>query len=192
MVKGEIYKDIIGVVNPEHSALIIWDVQNMLVGRIFNKEEFIKNNTELIKRAHELEIPVIFTKITPLPEKFESAPRLARGGFPKDMDKSMFELTIKPEDSDIVLNKNTASIFIGTNFEIMMRNAGIETLIYTGIATEIGVESSVRDGSNRGFYNVVIKDAVSSGNREAHERSLKNMELMFNVISKDELLNLWK
>ena len=102
MVKGEIYKDIRGVVNPEHSALIIWDVQNMLVGRIFNKEEFIKNNTELIKGAHELEIPVIFTKITPLPEKFESAPRLARGGLPKDMDKNMFELTIKPEDSDIV------------------------------------------------------------------------------------------
>ena len=192
MARTEVYKEIKSIVNPGHSALVVWDVQNLLVGRIFNKEEFLENNRALIKKAHELKIPVIFTKITPLPEKFESSPRLARGGFPKDMDKSMLELSIEAEADDIVLNKNTASIFIGTNFELMMRNAGIETLIFTGIATEIGVESSVRDSSNRGFYNVVVKDAVSSGNRDAHERSLQNMELMFNVIPTKELLTIWK
>lgn len=63
----------------------------------------------------------------------------------------MFELTMSPEKDDIILNKNTASIFIGTNFEMMMGNAGIETLIFAGIATEIGVESSVRNAPNRGF-----------------------------------------
>ncbi len=192
MARLEVYKEIKDIVNPGHSALVVWDVQNLLVGRIFNKEEFLENNRALIKKAHELKIPVIFTKITPLPEKFESSPRLAKGGFPKDMGKSMLELSIEAEADDIVLNKNTASIFIGTNFELMMRNAGIETLIFTGIATEIGVESSARDSSNRGFYNVVVKDAVSSGNRDAHERSLQNMELMFNVIPTKELLTIWK
>ena len=37
MVKGEIYKDIRGVVKLEHSALIIWDVPiNMLAVFLFN------------------------------------------------------------------------------------------------------------------------------------------------------------
>ena len=82
---------------------------------------------------------------------------------------------IKPVDSDIVLEKSTASIFIGTNFEYLMRNRGITTLIFTGIATEFGIESSARDASNRGFYPVVVSDCVSSMDKEAHERSLKNM-----------------
>ena len=63
----------------------------------------------------------------------------------------MFELNPSPEKDDIVLNKNTAGIFIGTNFEMMTGNAGTETLIFAGIATEIGVESSVRNAPNRGF-----------------------------------------
>ena len=69
---------------------------------------------------------------------------------------------IKPTNSDIILEKSTASIFIGTNFEYMMRNRGITTLIFTGIATEFGIESSARDASNKGFYPVVVSDCVSS------------------------------
>jgi nicotinamidase-related amidase len=42
----------------------------------------------------------------------------------------------------------------------MLRNAGIITIVFTGIATEIGIESSARDAFNRGFYSVVISDCV--------------------------------
>ena len=91
-----------------------------------------------------------------------------------------------------MLNKNTASIFIGTNFEMMVRNAGIESLVFTGIATEIGVESSARDALNRGFFPVVAQDAVSSADKDAHERSLANMKNMLSVISVEELLKVWK
>jgi nicotinamidase-related amidase len=34
----------------------------------------------------------------------------------------------------------------------MLRNAGIVTIVFTGIATEFGVESRARDAFNRGFY----------------------------------------
>jgi nicotinamidase-related amidase len=57
----------------------------------------------------------------------------------------------------------------------MMRNKGMTTLIFTGIATEAGIESSARDASNRGFYPVVASDCVSSMDKDAHERSLKNL-----------------
>ena len=83
--------------------------------------------------------------------------------------------SISPQSVDIVIEKSAASIFIGTNFEYLMHNRGITTLIFAGIATEIGVESSARDASNRGFFPVVVSDCVSSMNQEAHERSLLNL-----------------
>ena len=50
---------------------------------------------------------------------------------------------------EMVITKHTASIFIGTDFERMIRNAGITTIIFSGIATELGVESDARDALNR-------------------------------------------
>jgi nicotinamidase-related amidase len=63
----------------------------------------------------------------------------------------------------------------------MMRSRKINTLIFTGIATEIGIESSARDAANRGFYPVIVEDCVSSSDKDAHERSLKNMAKLFVV-----------
>jgi nicotinamidase-related amidase len=96
--------------------------------------------------------------------------------------------SIKPVTSDIILDKTTASIFIGTNFEYLMHDRGINTLIFAGIATEIGVESSARDASNRGFFPVVVSDCVSSMNKEAHERSLKNLEKIVIVEKAEDIL----
>jgi nicotinamidase-related amidase len=95
---------------------------------------------------------------------------------------------LRPEQDDIVLDKSTASIFIGTNFEYMMRNRGITTLIFTGITTEIGIDSSARDASNRGFYPVVVSDCVSSMDKDAHERSLRNLDKIVIVKSSAEIL----
>ena len=81
---------------------------------------------------------------------------------------------------------------MGTNFEMMIRNAGIETIIFTGISTEIGIESSARDSSNRGFYTVVVEDAVSSPDKDAHERSLLNMARLVNLRKSTEIVEIWK
>ena len=181
--------------NPSNAALLVWDVQNMLVERIFNKEEFLKNNNHIIDAARRLNIPVFFSKITPLTGKFENPVRKFLMSLRKmklDMKPDGLELTIKPEAQDIVINKNTASMFIGTNFEMMLRNAGIITVIFTGIATEMGVESSARDASNRGFMSVVASDAVSSYDKEGHSRSLENMKNLFPVMPVEKIIENWK
>ncbi len=179
-----------GLIKKNESALIVWDVQEMLVSRIFNKEEFLSITANMISFAREHSIPVFYTKITPLPEKFESPLRKASGraGFnPGEIQKEVF-----PEKTDVVLNKNTPSIFVGTNFEMMMRNAGITTLLFAGISTEIGVESSARHAQTLGFLPVIIEDAVSSGDKESHERSLKNMSKMMPVMKSENLKNILK
>ena len=103
-----------------------------------------------------------------------------------------YDLTIEPSETDVVIPKNTASMFIGTNFELLLRNAGITTLVITGIATEFGVESTARDAANRGFFPIIISNAVSSYNQEGHFRSLENLKAMTILLTTEELNLLWK
>ena len=177
--------------SPTRTALIVWDVQEALVASIFNKEDFLRRTSQLIDRARMKGISIFYTKITPLPEKFESKARLimwrGRGRFePGDIVKEVY-----PKEGDIVLNKNTASIFVGTNFEYMARNASFSSLVFTGIATEMGVESSARHASNLGFLPVIAKEAVSSSDKDAHLRSLANMGKLMPVLSNEEILSAW-
>jgi nicotinamidase-related amidase len=196
-----LYEDLTEIVDPRHSCLIVWDVQNGLVDRIFNKEEFI-SNLKALKKNLRGKIPIVYTLITPVPKEFQSSWALYSmmrrfnvkeiSNLPNFMAPGSREREIpealRPEEGDIVLDKPAASIFIGTNFENMMRNRGITTLIFTGIATEIGIESSARDASNRGFYPVVVSDCVSSMDKDAHERSLRNLNKIVIVKSSAEIL----
>ncbi len=180
---------------PTKTVLVLWDIQKMLVESIFNKQEFLKNVETLYSGAREKQVPVFFTKITPLPEKFQSPGsrfmmRKRMQGLKPDSDG--YTLSIKPESDDIVLNKNTASIFVGTNFELMIRNAGISTILFTGIATEFGIESSAREASTRGFFPIVVIDAVSSRNKEGHYRSLENMKSILPLVTTAEIVEFWK
>ena len=196
-----IYEDLTEIVDPRHSCLIVWDVQNGLVDRIFNQEEFIGN----LKRFVEIlrnKMPVAYTLITPIPREFQSSwgiYNMMRRFNVKDVDKlpnfmppgsreREIPEAVKPAKGDILLDKSTANIFLGTNFEMMMRNRRITTLIFTGIATEAGIESSARDASNRGFYPVVVSDCVSSMDKDSHERSLINLAKVVIVKKSSEIL----
>ena len=196
-----VYESLREIVEPKHSCLVVWDVQNGLVDRIFNKEEFMTNLKNFIEKLRG-RMPVVYTLITPMHRDFTSSwsyfsmmrrfnvddinklPSFMAAG---SKEREIPEM-IQPKHTDIVLEKPTASIFIGTNFEHMMRNHNVTTLIFTGIATEMGIESSARDASNRGFYPVVVSDCVSSLDKDAHERSLKTMAKLFIVETADNIL----
>jgi len=183
------------ILDPARTILLVWDVQNMLVQNIFNTEDFLAKTKSVIALAKSNGVPVVFSKITPLPEGFESPVRkyffrkrlINLNQVPNGLD-----LTIEPNGNDLVINKNTASIFIGTNFELLLRNKGITTILFTGIATEFGVESSARDASNRGFFPVIISDAVSSSDEEGHFRSLLNLKKLTIQLTAEEITELWK
>jgi nicotinamidase-related amidase len=188
----DIYENLKEIVNPAHSCLVVWDVQNALVSRIFNKAEFIPALKNLVN-ALRGKIPVVYTLITPPQKEFRSSwsyySMMKRFGIDdpaklpefivKGSNDANISEDVAPKAGDVLLEKPSASIFIGTYFEQMMKNRNIKTLIFTGIATEIGVESSARDAANRGFYPVIAADCVSSMDKDAHNRSLENMKKMF-------------
>jgi nicotinamidase-related amidase len=186
------------ILDPSHAALVVWDVQKMLVSRIFNKEEFISNLTLIIELARKATVPIFFTRHQKIPMRFESSARIytfSKLGFDRMWQQPTEEdmaFAIKPvQQSEIVIDKHTASIFIDTSFEYMLRNAGIISVVFTGIATEYGIESSARDAFNRGFYSVIVSDCVSSNDSDGHNRSLENMKNLTTIISSKEVENIW-
>ncbi len=210
-----VYDTIEEFIDPSRSALVVWDVQNMLVNRIFNRDEFTNNLNFVVNLARRANVPIFFTRIQILPNRFESPSRLytlSKLGFDRTsqtVTKEDLDFAVKPiqllqqqqqqqqqeeeeeEEEEIVIDKHTASIFVDTGFEHMLRNAGIITVVFTGIATEFGIESSARDASNRGFYSVVISDCVSSPDRNAHERSIDNMRKLITIITSKDIEYSW-
>ena len=132
-----------------------------------------------------------------LPKQFESSAiiyTLGKLGFDRLFEQFTAEdmdFAITPQQNEIVINKHTGSIFIDTGFERMLRNAGIVTVVFTGIATEFGIESSARDAFNRGFYPVVVSDCVSSLDKDRHVRSLENMKSFITIINSKDLEKVW-
>jgi nicotinamidase-related amidase len=50
------------ILDPSHTALVIWDVVRALTKMIFNKEEFSKNLNLVVELAHKSNIPIFFTR----------------------------------------------------------------------------------------------------------------------------------
>lgn len=194
------------IIDPAHTALVVWDVQNLLVARIFNQTEFLNNLKTTINAARKAGVPVIYSKIVPLSRAYEAPsrtlmmmrmfgiedparlPLFLQPGTPE----AQIHETVAPAQNDIVMDKHTASMFIGTHFESMMRNRGIETLLFTGIATEMGIASSARDAGNRGFYTVVVKDAVSSMDEKMHHGCLKILARIVLVEPSQKIIESWR
>ena len=192
-----VYNTIEEILDPSHTALVVWDVQHGTTKVIFNKEEFSKNLNSVVELARKSNIPIFFTPIQIPSKRFESSAiiyTLGKLGFDRLFEQFTAEdrdFTLKPKEDEIVINKHTGSIFIDTGFERMLRNAGIITVVFTGIATEFGIESSARDAFNRGFYSVVVSDCVSSPSKDGHNRSLENMKSLITIINSKELDNIW-
>jgi biuret amidohydrolase len=53
-----------------------------------------------------------------------------------------------------------------------LRDAQISAFAIVGVATEVGIEPTVRHGADRGFVPVLITDACGAGNAAAAQRSL--------------------
>jgi len=207
MGKTVVYTTIEEIVHPSHTVLVVWDVLQALVDSIFNKEMFLTSIKSFIVSARKSEVPIVYTQIDPEPAEYQSPWRLfmamRRHGVddpeklaqdrPLDSPAYQIHHEVTPSDSDHILtNKHTASIFIGTNFEKMMRNRGIDTILFTGIATDFGIDSSARDSANRGFYTAIVEDCVSSRDREMHDAALKTVRNLCLVYPSSDIIKAWE
>jgi nicotinamidase-related amidase len=76
------------------------------------------------------------------------------------------------------VDKITMSAFEGTFLEIALRDCGIRSFIIAGIATEIGIDPTCRQGADLGFWPILVKDACGFGNEKAADHSIASLEHM--------------
>lgn len=82
-----------------------------------------------------------------------------------------------PQPGDIVLPKPRYSGFFNTPLDSILRSRGIRHLVFTGIATNVCVESTLRDGFFLEYFGVVLEDATHQAGPEfAQKAALFNIE----------------
>ena len=69
-------------------------------------------------------------------------------------------LDVRP--GDIILNKPRYGAFHGTDLELILRSRGVDTVIISGIATNICCETTAREAAQRDFDVVFLSDGTAT------------------------------
>ncbi|KAA8730314.1 pyrimidine utilization protein B [Ewingella americana] len=104
---------------------------------------------------------------------------LAKGDWDYDLVDQL-----QPQPGDIVLPKPRYSGFFNTQLDSLLRSYGIHHLVFTGIATNVCVESTLRDGFFLEYFGVVLEDAThQAGPDFAQKAAIYNIETFFGWVS---------
>ena len=91
---------------------------------------------------------------------------------------------LTPQPGDIVIAKPRYSAFYNTQLDSLLRARGIRTLVFTGIATNVCVESTLRDGFFLEYFGIVLEDATHQAGPEfVQKAALYNIETFFGWVS---------
>jgi len=91
---------------------------------------------------------------------------------------------LTPQPGDIVIPKTRYSGFFNTNIDSVLRARGIRNLVFTGVATNVCVESSLRDAFHLEYFAVVLEDAVHhAGPDFVRQAAFYNVEKFFGWVS---------
>jgi nicotinamidase-related amidase len=178
------------VCDPARLALLVYDMQVGIVKQIGNGAQITAKVQQVLSAARQAGIRVFFTRHMSLPRElmgasqFRMAMAWQRVKSPDEVkpwflrDTPGFQLIpeLQPLPSEAIFDKIAMSAFEGTPLDIALRDCGITAFAITGIALEIGIEPTVRQGSDLGYIPVLVKDACGFGHRDAAERSIASLE----------------
>src|SRR6266480_3742341 len=178
------------ICDPTRLALVVYDMQVGIVKQIENGHEITEKVLQVLDAARKAGIRVFFTRHMSLPKElmgvsqFRMAMAWQQVQSPGDVkpwflrDAPGFHLIpeMNPLPSEAIFDKITMSAFEGTPLDIALRDCGINAFAIVGIAMEIGIEPTVRQGADLGYIPVVVKDACGFGHRDAAARSIASLE----------------
>jgi ureidoacrylate peracid hydrolase len=192
-------------ISPPHTALVIIDVQRdyfseggiiEMMGFDFRElQVIIEPLKRFLKESRKYLKTIIFTRQTRY--RYLRSPVLVehytRAKMMRPFDPGIEEFyEIIPEPDDIILPKHRYSAFIGTPFDGILRANQIKTLILTGVAANVCVESTARDGFMMDYHIVVPSDLTAGVSEQTKRVTLYNIGTFFGEIVKSEhILETW-
>ena len=176
--------------DPARLALVVYDMQAGIVKQIDNGKEITGRVLQVLDAARRAGIRVFFTRHMSLPRElmgvsqFRMAMAWQRVKSVDDVkpwflrDAPAFHLIpeMNPLPSEAIFDKIAMSAFESTPLDMALRDCGIDAFAIVGIAMEIGIEPTVRQGADLGYVPVVVRDACGFGHRDAAERSIASLE----------------
>jgi nicotinamidase-related amidase len=195
-------------VDPKTTALIVYDMQVGILRQLPQGVAILAQVLRLVALARATDLRIYFTRHLSLPKKLAGVFQLrqmlawqrlssveeAKPWFLRDSPGFALAPELTPREDEAIIDKITMSAFEGTPLAIALRDVGAKSFIVCGVATEIGIDPTVRHGADLGLIPVVVEDACAAGHEEAGARSLANMRFMGDAMlcSIADLAAAWK
>lgn len=91
---------------------------------------------------------------------------------------------LKPQSGDVVIGKSRYSGFRGTSLDVVLKTYNIKYLVFTGIATNVCVESTLRDAYFLDYWPILVSDGTNNaGPPITQQATLWNIEALFGWVT---------
>ena len=195
--------------DPQWACLLVVDVQNDFcspkgacaqrgenVGAV---EAMAPRLIRFIEAARRVSLPIIYVKTTHS-EWTDSPSWVYRKSQQKELKTcregswgAEFYDGISPHPHDGVVIKHRYSAFINTDLNTLLKARDIQSVLVTGVATNVCVETTARDATLFDYYVTMVEDCVAAYDAALHESTLENIRRHFGLVaSSEEIVKTWQ
>lgn len=182
---------------PRH-AIIVIDMLNDFVGesaplRCPGADDIVPSLQKLFKWVRERENDDIhLVHIQEAHRKNDADFRVrpvhaVKGTWGSDFIKELY-----PEGDEYTIPKRRHSAFAHTDLDLYLREENIDTVVVTGVWTNVCVRSTASDALYNAYKVIALSDACASKTQEMHEHGLKDIGIFAKVMSIDEYVDAWE
>ncbi|MCL2367401.1 MAG: cysteine hydrolase [Oscillospiraceae bacterium] len=178
-------------IKKEQCVLVIIDMQNDFIAEGAPIEckggrAIIPNIQKMKAWARGKGIPVIYTQEVHRPEKIDFGLELVRNEpehCVEGQPGTEIVSALTPEPGDFVVVKRRYSAFYLTDFEVLLKGLGRNTLLLAGAATNVCVYATALDAQQRDMPVVVLSDCCAGITEELHQAFLQNVDWVIGDVS---------
>jgi nicotinamidase-related amidase len=168
-------------IDPATTALVAIDLQQGVVALATVPQaalDVVERTASIANALRRAGGTVVFVRVQNLTDgKDMLAPKLdapAKAGA-RAANWSEIVPAVGRQPGDLLITKRQWGAFYGTDLDLQLRRRGIRTLVMTGVATNIGVESTARDAFERGYDQIFAEDAMAALTEEGHRYACKTI-----------------
>jgi nicotinamidase-related amidase len=170
---------------PSHTALLVMDYQNGILGMVDDSDELLAIANNLIKMFREHGGTVGYVRVAFADGDLDDVPATSgmaatvtperREYMHADHPATQIHESIAPQEGDIVVRKQRVGAFSTTDLHEQLQARGIDTLVLAGISTSGVVHSTVLDAYDRDYRVIVLSDAVADREPDVHNFLLEHV-----------------